>query len=512
VLKSKGLARVGAQYLLPGDAGLAESLRAVRAAKARSDAGASKRAALEREIDRARDAEIAALRDVRSLSERRSKVPKSDARRYNEFNADIREALLRSAEASKLADDTRKELGRLGDGHDDYVSLATALAARMEAEQKRYEALAADPAVAAALEALGTTPKPKLGPSAAFAEALPAARQERDLVLSRAIRLTTDTGVPCALVMLNDRASVMMIVDSGASIVTLSADVAKELGLRPGKNTPVTQMTIADGKTVDAYVMKLDSVRLGPFTVSDVPCVVLPATVRGTNLLGGTFLKNFVCRMDLATQELHLTPVGPAVSVATVTPRPAVPELTPAATPAGPATAPTAPQPQPPAVARGGAGTVTASYAKGKSSLEKLVTGAHCFGNRKYFFADVPAALSNLTFARRDGGGGADDLTFDVPAGTAVYLLCDSDRGDNRGTPEFDKHLIDTSWTRLDDLPVGGLKKNTPLAVYRKVPAAAEHVHIKHGNFSGLMIAAESLTVSPLARAGSVARPQSLAC
>jgi signal-transduction protein with cAMP-binding, CBS, and nucleotidyltransferase domain len=78
-----------------------------------------------------------------------------------------------------------------------------------------------------------------------------------------------------------------------------------------------------------------------------------------------------------------------------------------------------------------------------------------------------------------------------------VYVLFDSDHGDNHGSPEFHRHLAETGWMRLEDLAVGGLQKNTPLAVYRKVPVAAERIDLKVGGFSGLMIAAQSLTVSP---------------
>jgi aspartyl protease family protein len=487
-------------YLLPGDVGLGESLRAVRAAKARSDAGASKRAALEREIDRASEAALAAMREARELNARLANTKKNDTRRYNEIVGQIRDADIRRAEADMLADSKDKELSRLGDGHDDYVSLAMSLWERMESDRKRYDALATDLVVVAAIEALNATaagtPKAKLGPSAAFARELPSARQARDVLASKAIKLTINGGVPCALVMLNDRTSVMMTVDSGASILTLSADVAQELGMRPGKNAPVTQLTVADGKTVEGRLATLDKVRVGPFTVTDVPCVILSASVRGSNLLGGTFLKNFICRMDLATQELHLTPVGPEVTVATVAPR-VGPEVA-AAPSTMPTTGPTVSKnPLPAAPAAAGGGTVAATYTRGKSSIQKLVTGAQCFGNRKYQFVDVPAALGKLVFTRRNGGGDGDEVTLEVPAATAVYVLFDSDHGDNHGSPEFHRHLAETGWMRLEDLAVGGLQKNTPLAVYRKVPVAAERIDLKVGGFSGLMIAAQSLTVSP---------------
>jgi clan AA aspartic protease (TIGR02281 family) len=102
-----------------------------------------------------------------------------------------------------------------------------------------------------------------------------------------------------------------MIVDSGASTVMLTADVANRLGLRPGNDTPRVTLVTADGSKVEGWVMKLDSVRLGLFTVDDVECAVLPDNVKADEcLLGGTFLRHFIYRMDLASAQLFLTQIS----------------------------------------------------------------------------------------------------------------------------------------------------------------------------------------------------------
>ncbi len=70
-------------------------------------------------------------------------------------------------------------------------------------------------------------------------------------------------------------------------------------------------MRIANGQTVTAHAMMLKSVRVGQFRVENVECVVMPD--KGGNadiLLGGTFLKNFVYRMDLTTGQLHLAEIA----------------------------------------------------------------------------------------------------------------------------------------------------------------------------------------------------------
>lgn len=333
LLKTKGLSRVETRYLLAVDADLPNLLRAVRAAKVKADAGAARRAELERQIETANAAALAAMRELSVLHDRLSGIKKSDTRRYNEVVGLINEAELRQKEAMLAAQSRTKELRKLGDGQDDYVGLAIALAEKMQAAARQYNALADDPDVRAALAAVSAGgPRFTLGPSAAFGTELPGVLKTRDMLAARAIKLSTDKGVPCVQVTLNGTTQVPMVVDSGASTIVLSASTAKECGLRPGKNDPVVSLHTADGKVTQARAMRLDSVRVGPYTVANVECAVMPESVRSPNLLGGSFLKNFICRMDLGTQELHLSPVGGQVTVADV------PGVQPKPLPGGPTT------------------------------------------------------------------------------------------------------------------------------------------------------------------------------
>jgi hypothetical protein len=97
------------------------------------------------------------------------------------------------------------------------------------------------------------------------------------------------------------------------------------LGLSPRRNDPTVKTIIANGKTEDARLMTLRSVRLGQFTAENVPCIVTPASAGDTPLLlGGSFLRNFAYRMDMTARELHMTqlsakPEAPATPVAVVT-------------------------------------------------------------------------------------------------------------------------------------------------------------------------------------------------
>ncbi len=102
-----------------------------------------------------------------------------------------------------------------------------------------------------------------------------------------------------------------MILDSGASIVCIPADLARELELVPGPNDPTVRMQLADGKIIEGKSMMLKSVRVGTFTIENVESAVLPESLVGAQpLLGGSFLNNFTYRLDADAGQLHLAQVG----------------------------------------------------------------------------------------------------------------------------------------------------------------------------------------------------------
>ncbi len=69
-----------------------------------------------------------------------------------------------------------------------------------------------------------------------------------------------------------DGESFKMMVDSGASTISLPGEDAARLDLVPGPNDPTVDMILADGRTVKGHRMMLKSVRVGRFTVDDVDC------------------------------------------------------------------------------------------------------------------------------------------------------------------------------------------------------------------------------------------------
>ncbi len=88
---------------------------------------------------------------------------------------------------------------------------------------------------------------------------------------------------------------IQFVVDTGATVVSMGADVAASLGLDPRSSTSVGAMT-ANG-TVSARLVTLNSVRVGEVTVYNVQAVVMPQSMPQV-LLGNSFLSRFQMHSD----------------------------------------------------------------------------------------------------------------------------------------------------------------------------------------------------------------------
>ena len=89
-----------------------------------------------------------------------------------------------------------------------------------------------------------------------------------------------------------DGLPVRMMIDTGASVVALSASTAARLGLISNAGPKWTVRT-ANGETQASPVM-LDSVSLGGLYLRDVQALILAPGAGEVNLLGASFLKRLV--------------------------------------------------------------------------------------------------------------------------------------------------------------------------------------------------------------------------
>jgi len=79
------------------------------------------------------------------------------------------------------------------------------------------------------------------------------------------------------------------MIDTGASVVALTARDAAMLGIHPARSEFRAEVRTANG-TVRAAPAMLDRVEIGDLTVRDVAALVLPEEALSDNLLGLSFL------------------------------------------------------------------------------------------------------------------------------------------------------------------------------------------------------------------------------
>ncbi|WP_246113021.1 retropepsin-like aspartic protease [Allorhodopirellula solitaria] len=109
--------------------------------------------------------------------------------------------------------------------------------------------------------------------------------------------------------------SVRMIIDSGATLVTLPADAAKELQIVVPDDAPILRLQLANGQQISGRRVKLSSVRVGQFEAEDVDAVVLEAIpLKAEPLLGLSYLNRYKFELDSAGKTLGLLRVDDADS------------------------------------------------------------------------------------------------------------------------------------------------------------------------------------------------------
>ena len=86
-----------------------------------------------------------------------------------------------------------------------------------------------------------------------------------------------------------DGRPISFMVDTGASVIALTASDAGRLGIHPAQSEFIAAVKTANG-TVRAAPTQLDMVEIGDLLVRDVPALVLPDEALTENLLGLSFL------------------------------------------------------------------------------------------------------------------------------------------------------------------------------------------------------------------------------
>jgi len=212
----------------------------------------------------------------------------------------------------KAQEKVKTARGKSGEAREAYITKI--LAARNAADKVgiAWEKVSSDPEGTAALakvsEVLKKTIPPKASATFTLNEKQLALLEQK--ILSESIKLTEDGGTFLVSVLIDGKHTKEMVVDSGATAISLPFAMAKEMGLEPNSGDRKVRVSLADGSEVEGYLKTISSVRVGKFTVEDVECIVLsPVAIKAPPLLGMSFLGNFKFEIDKNRAELKMVKI-----------------------------------------------------------------------------------------------------------------------------------------------------------------------------------------------------------
>ncbi|MCM2374863.1 retropepsin-like aspartic protease family protein [Aporhodopirellula aestuarii] len=108
------------------------------------------------------------------------------------------------------------------------------------------------------------------------------------------------------MVSVNQQA-IRMVIDSGATLITLPADVAQKLQVTIPDDAPVVPLVLANGGKINGRRVLLETVRVGQFEAKNVAAVVLePIAANAEPLLGLSFLDRYKFELDSSAKTLGL--------------------------------------------------------------------------------------------------------------------------------------------------------------------------------------------------------------
>ncbi len=151
-----------------------------------------------------------------------------------------------------------------------------------------------------------------LGNSRTLATSIRQLEKLEEQIFSESIPLRSDGGTLYASVVIDGQHTHEMVVDSGASIISLPADLAGRCGIQVSPSDRTIVLELADGSRIPGKLVTIKSVRVGRFTVENVECAVLGVqAVNAEPLLGMSFLENFKFEIDAQSSTMTLVEVAP---------------------------------------------------------------------------------------------------------------------------------------------------------------------------------------------------------
>ncbi len=305
-LKAKGLEKTGKVYALASvEQDFLQSMADLRKIKYKADEEKRTRRMYEAKINSSKAVMTQNRKEYDTLKDREVMATTIIVR--NRIITRMNLLIVKGKEAQAINTEYEEKLAKLShEGENLYVDRILALEPKADVVNKAYEAAAADPDIKSLLARVNG----KLGPTPELVAALDELKKDLAELNSEAIPLHEDHGVQTLAVLLNGE-TYQMGLDSGSTSIMIPGDIAEKLKVVPGPQDPIINIKMADGSMIQGQEVTLKTVRVGRFTVENVPCVVLMnrTAQQATPLLGNSFLAHFVMKLDQAGGTLHLTEI-----------------------------------------------------------------------------------------------------------------------------------------------------------------------------------------------------------
>ena len=121
--------------------------------------------------------------------------------------------------------------------------------------------------------------------------------------------ISTNSGNFIVEAMINGKVKVKLMLDTGASLMSLSPEVCRKLGIKETSNLPAIQMQTANGISQNKLIA-LDKVKIGDAEVDLVEASIGKKMLGIGGLLGMSFLSNFRMEINHTESELILKPLA----------------------------------------------------------------------------------------------------------------------------------------------------------------------------------------------------------
>lgn len=230
-----------------------------------------------------------------------------------QINANRAATRAQLAERQKLKPRIDAARGKLNDAEAAYAETVLAIRKDLDALQEQIDEALTDKNVQIALQVMQRN-FDAAGPWTAERILESVERRLRRIeqeVFSESIPLEVEPNGSLYVTVAVGGRTARMVVDSGASMISLPAATAKSLGVEVPPDAKPLQILLADGSVIMAREVTLDSVRVGQFEAEDVAAAVLdPLAANAEPLLGMTFLGHFKFEVNAAERTLTMLRVA----------------------------------------------------------------------------------------------------------------------------------------------------------------------------------------------------------